>query len=100
MRNFLLQQLRPAILVLVVMTVITGMAYPAAVTAVAQVVFPSQANGSFITTTDAIGRRSGLRRHVIGRLQPRPHQSGSARPHHQGRGGLPGRQRQHRSRAD
>ena len=52
MRNFLLQQLRPAILVLVVMTVITGMAYPAAVTAVAQVVFPSQANGSFITTTD------------------------------------------------
>lgn len=52
MRNFLLQQLRPAILVLVAMTVILGMAYPAAVTAVAQIVFPSQANGSFITTTD------------------------------------------------
>lgn len=52
MRSFLLQQLRPAILVLVVMTVITGMAYPAVVTAVAQIAFPSQANGSFITTTD------------------------------------------------
>jgi K+-transporting ATPase ATPase C chain len=52
MRNFVLHQLRPAILVLVAMTVILGMAYPAAVTAVAQVVFPSQANGSFITTTD------------------------------------------------
>ena len=49
MRSFLLHQLRPAILVLAVMTVITGVAYPAAVTAVAQVVFPSQANGSLIT---------------------------------------------------
>lgn len=48
MRTFVLQQLRPAIMVLVAMTVILGLAYPAAVTAVAQVVFPSQANGSMI----------------------------------------------------
>ena len=40
--------LRPAIVMLVAMTVITGAVYPAAVTAVAQVVFPHQANGSMI----------------------------------------------------
>ena len=41
--------LRPALVVLVALTLVTGVAYPAAVTAVAQVVFPGQANGSMIT---------------------------------------------------
>ncbi len=41
--------LRAAIVMLVALTVITGVLYPAAVTAVAQTVFPSQANGSMIT---------------------------------------------------
>jgi potassium-transporting ATPase KdpC subunit len=53
MRTFLLQQLRPAILLLIAITAITGVAYPAAVTAVAQLVFPSQANGSMITVNGA-----------------------------------------------
>jgi potassium-transporting ATPase KdpC subunit len=52
MRTFLLHQLRPAIFVLVLLTLVTGFAYPAAVTAVAQVVFPHQANGSMISTAD------------------------------------------------
>jgi K+-transporting ATPase ATPase C chain len=50
------QFLRPAIVVLAGLTLITGLAYPAAVTAVAQVVFPAQANGSMIT---ADGRTVG-----------------------------------------
>lgn len=49
MQNFLRHMLAPAIALLVVLTLITGVIYPAAVTLVAQVAFPSQANGSLIT---------------------------------------------------
>ena len=49
MRGFIRHQLRPAFAVLLALTLVTGVAYPAAVTAVAQLVFPSQANGSFIS---------------------------------------------------
>lgn len=48
MNTFLRHQLRPAIAVLALLTLITGVAYPAAITAIAQVAFPSQANGSLI----------------------------------------------------
>jgi K+-transporting ATPase ATPase C chain len=50
--------LRPAIVLLVIMTVITGIAYPLVVTGIAQVIFPDQANGSLIVKGDhAIGSR-------------------------------------------
>lgn len=39
----------PAFRITFVMTVITGLIYPALVTAVAQLLFPSQANGSLVT---------------------------------------------------
>ena len=41
-------QLRPAVVLLVLLSVLTGLVYPAIVTAIAQVVFPHQANGSLI----------------------------------------------------
>ena len=40
--------LRPAILLFLALTVVTGVAYPLAVTGIARVVFPSQAAGSLI----------------------------------------------------
>jgi len=40
--------LRPALILLALLTVLTGVVYPAVVTAIAQLVFPHQANGSLI----------------------------------------------------
>ncbi|MGA3056424.1 MAG: potassium-transporting ATPase subunit KdpC [Candidatus Limnocylindrales bacterium] len=48
MRSFLRTQIWPAVAVLLALTIVTGFIYPAVVTAVAQVAFPSQANGSQI----------------------------------------------------
>ena len=53
MRSFIAHQLRPAIAILALLTLITGFIYPAVVTGIAQVAFPSQANGSFITVNGA-----------------------------------------------
>jgi K+-transporting ATPase ATPase C chain len=55
--NFVRRVIWPAVALLFLMTIITGAAYPALVTAAAQIVFPSQANGSLIATAD--GRTVG-----------------------------------------
>src|SRR4249920_4249055 len=57
MTTFLRQRLWPAIALLIGLTIVTGFIYPLAVTAVAQVAFNHQANGSFVKTAD--GRTIG-----------------------------------------
>lgn len=42
-------QLRPALMMLLVLTVLTGVMYPLAVTGLAHLLFPTQANGSLMT---------------------------------------------------
>ena len=54
MRSFIRHQIWPAVAVLAMLTLITGFAYPAVVTGIAQVAFPNQANGSFIAVNGTV----------------------------------------------
>lgn len=50
----MLSQLRPAIALLAIMTVLTGVAYPLAMTGIGQALFPHQANAALITRDGAV----------------------------------------------
>jgi potassium-transporting ATPase KdpC subunit len=73
------KELKPGFLMMLVMTVITGLVYPAVITAIAQVVFPNQANGSLIVKDGQV-----IGSHLIGQsftrpeyFHPRPSAAGS-----------------------
>jgi K+-transporting ATPase ATPase C chain len=53
-----MDQIRPALVSLVLMTILTGVVYPLAVTGIAQALFPAQANGGLIVKDgNAVGSR-------------------------------------------
>ncbi|CAN5351721.1 potassium-transporting ATPase subunit KdpC [soil metagenome] len=66
--------IRPSVVMLLLFTVLTGLAYPAAVLGIAQAVFPSQANGSLVTDakgtvvgSDLIGQGFAAAKYFHGR---------------------------------
>jgi K+-transporting ATPase ATPase C chain len=54
------RQLRTSVLAMLVFTFLTGIAYPVVMTAIAQVAFPSQANGSLLRSADGTAVGSSL----------------------------------------
>ena len=79
--------LRPAIVLFIALTVVTGLIYPAIVTAIAQTAFTHQANGSLIQRdgravgSELIGQQFDAPRYFWGRLsatEPNPYNAGSS----------------------
>lgn len=70
----MLSQLRAATVILILLTLITGVAYPLAVTGIAQAAFPRQANGSLIVKdgqtvgSELIGQPFDAPKYFWGRL--------------------------------
>ncbi len=70
----MIRQLRPALAVLFVLTIVTGVIYPLAITGIAQLVFPHQANGSIIMVngkpvgSELIGQQFSDPKYFWGRL--------------------------------
>jgi K+-transporting ATPase ATPase C chain len=74
------KQLRPAIVLTLLLCVITGFIYPGIVTGLAQVLFPRQANGSLLTAANGNVIGSQLIGQQFGRpeyFHPRPSAAGA-----------------------
>jgi K+-transporting ATPase ATPase C chain len=83
----MLSQLRPAIVSLAALTVVTGLAYPLLVTGIAQAAFPHQANGSLVVQdgkvvgSRLIGQPFDDPKYFWGRLSATTDSNGKALPY-------------------
>ena len=76
------QHLRPALVMIAIFTLLTGLAYPLAITAVSQVVFSAAANGSLIVKDGKVVGSTliGQAFKSDGYFQPRPSATTAADP--------------------
>lgn len=52
MKTFWMKYLRPAVVLTIILTIVTGFLYPGLITGIAQLIFPSQANGSLVKASN------------------------------------------------
>lgn len=52
MKTFVTKYLRPAVVLTLILTIVTGFLYPGLVTGIAQLIFPYQANGSLVKASN------------------------------------------------
>ena len=87
MQTFLTKYIRPAVVITLLLTVLTGLIYPGVVTALAQLIFPYQANGSLVTVdgkivgSDLIGQQWTSSKYFHGRPSATLNASGTPAPY-------------------
>jgi K+-transporting ATPase ATPase C chain len=87
MQKILTKYIRPAVVITLLLTVLTGLIYPGVVTALAQLIFPYQANGSLATVngkivgSDLIGQQWTSSKYFHGRPSATVSPSGTPSPY-------------------
>ena len=87
MKTFLSKYLRPAVVITLLLTVLTGLIYPGVITALAQLIFPYQANGSLHTVngkvigSDLIGQQWTSPKYLHGRPSATLNPNGTPSPY-------------------